>query len=214
MSDAAPQPYSPRQRTALVLAGTGTAGAYHAGVLRALAEAGVRIDLVAGRGMGAVTALYAAVDAAATLWEPAGIWTGPSRPDALSVADDLEGDGALLALAILALAAPLIVLLALAVAWLPAFLLELVAPPLAGRFTTTLAEWAFWVTRGETATAAVSRASGRGDARARARPSSARRCSIAGAASGVRAARSGGRRSARRSTRGRPSTGRSTASGT
>ena len=80
MSDAAPQPYSPRQRTALVLAGTGTAGAYQAGVLRALAEAGVRIDLVAGRGMGAVTALYAAVDAAATLWEPAGLWTGPSRP--------------------------------------------------------------------------------------------------------------------------------------
>ena len=68
--------------------------------------------------------------------------------------------GALLALAIVALAAPLIVLLALAIAWLPAFLLELVAPPLAGRFTSTLAEWAFWVTRGETATAAVSRASG------------------------------------------------------
>ncbi len=57
VSDAAPQPYSPRQRTALVLAGTGTAGAYQAGVLRALAEAGVRIELVAGRGMGAVTAL-------------------------------------------------------------------------------------------------------------------------------------------------------------
>jgi hypothetical protein len=68
--------------------------------------------------------------------------------------------GALLALAIVALAAPLIVLLALAVAWLPAFLLELAAPPLAGRFTTALAEWALWVTRGETATAAVSRASG------------------------------------------------------
>jgi len=47
VSDAEPQPYSPRQRTALVLAGTGTAGAYQAGVLRALAEAGVRIDLVA-----------------------------------------------------------------------------------------------------------------------------------------------------------------------
>ena len=35
------RPYSPRHRTALVLTGTGTAGAYHAGVLRALAEAGV-----------------------------------------------------------------------------------------------------------------------------------------------------------------------------
>jgi hypothetical protein len=143
-----------------VLAGTGTAGAYQAGVLRALAEAGVRIDLVAGRGMGAVTALYAAVDAAATLWEPAGLWTGPSRPSLYPWRTLWKIVGVLLALAILALAAPLIVLLVLAVAWLPAFLLELVAPPLAGRFTSTLAEWAFWVTRGETATATVSRASG------------------------------------------------------
>jgi hypothetical protein len=160
VSDAAPQPYSPRQRTALVLAGTGTAGAYQAGVLRALAEAGVRIDLVAGRGMGAVTALYAAVDAAATLWEPGGIWIGPSRPRLYPWRTIWKVSGALLALAVICLAAPLIVLLALALAWLPAFLLELAAPPLAGRFTTTLAEWALWVTRGETATAAVSRAAG------------------------------------------------------
>src|SRR5258707_1204473 len=32
------EPYSPRRRTALVLTGTGTAGAYHAGALRALHE--------------------------------------------------------------------------------------------------------------------------------------------------------------------------------
>ena len=38
--------YSPHIRTALVLTGTGTAGAYHAGVLRALHEA----DLLAMRG--------------------------------------------------------------------------------------------------------------------------------------------------------------------
>ena len=54
--------YSTRLRTALVLTGSGTAGAYHAGVLRALHEAGVRIDLVAGRGMGAASAMFAAVD--------------------------------------------------------------------------------------------------------------------------------------------------------
>jgi len=155
-----PQPYSPRQRTALVVAGTGTAGAYQAGVLRALAEAGVRIDLVAGRGIGAVTALYAAVDAAAALWEPAGLWTGPSRPRLYPWRTIWAVTGALLAAAIVSLAAPLLVLLVLAIAWLPAFLLELVAPPLAGTFTTRLAEWAFWVTRGETATAAVSRAAG------------------------------------------------------
>jgi hypothetical protein len=66
--------YSTRLRTALVLAGSGTAGAYHAGVLRALHEAGVRIDLVAGRGMGAVSAMFAAIDGSARLWEPSGIW--------------------------------------------------------------------------------------------------------------------------------------------
>ena len=68
--------YSTRLRTALVLSGSGTAGAYHAGVLRALQEAGVRIDLVAGRGMGAVSAMFAAIDGGARLWEPSGLWKG------------------------------------------------------------------------------------------------------------------------------------------
>jgi len=69
--------YSTRLRTALVLIGSGTAGAYHAGVLRALHEAGVRTDLVAGRGMGAVSAMFAAVDGGARLWDATGIWKGP-----------------------------------------------------------------------------------------------------------------------------------------
>ena len=43
--------YSPQRRTALLLTGTGTAGAYHAGVLRALHEAGVKIDVASGRGI-------------------------------------------------------------------------------------------------------------------------------------------------------------------
>jgi hypothetical protein len=68
------EPYSPHYRTALVLTGVGTAGAYHAGVLRAFDEAGVKIDLVAGRGIGAVSALFAAVEGAPRLWEPDGIW--------------------------------------------------------------------------------------------------------------------------------------------
>src|SRR5574342_1098786 len=67
-------PYSPRRRTALVLTGTGTAGAYHAGVLRALHEAGVKIDVVAGRGVGAIGALFAAVDGAQRLWDDRGFW--------------------------------------------------------------------------------------------------------------------------------------------
>ena len=66
--------YSTRLRTALLLTGSGTAGAYHAGVLRALHEAGVKIDLVGGRGVGAASALFAAIDGGARLWEPSGIW--------------------------------------------------------------------------------------------------------------------------------------------
>jgi hypothetical protein len=73
------EPYSPQYRTALVLTGTGTAGAYHAGVLRALHEAGVKIDLVCGRGIGAVGALFAAVDGAQNLWGEKGFW----RPEGL-----------------------------------------------------------------------------------------------------------------------------------
>lgn len=74
--------YSPHLRTALVLVGTGTAGAYHAGVLRALNEAGVKIDLMAGRGMGVVSALFGAVDGGSRLWGRGGVWR---RPDAAAL---------------------------------------------------------------------------------------------------------------------------------
>ena len=77
MSDS---PYSPRLRTALVLTGTGTAGAYHAGALQALQEAAVKVDLVAGRGMGVAGALFAAVDGGAHLWGPRGLWRKANAP--------------------------------------------------------------------------------------------------------------------------------------
>ena len=70
--------YSPRLRTALVLTGIGTAGAYHAGVLRALHEAGVKIDVVAGRGVGVIGALFAAIDGAQRLWDDKGFWRAPT----------------------------------------------------------------------------------------------------------------------------------------
>jgi hypothetical protein len=66
--------YSPQSRTALVLTGSGTAGAYHAGVLRAFQEAGVKVDVVAGTGMGVASAVFAAVDGGAQLWEADGFW--------------------------------------------------------------------------------------------------------------------------------------------
>lgn len=76
--DSPDRQYSTRLRTALVLTGSGTAGAYHAGVLRALHEAGIRIDLVAGRGVGVAGALFAAMDGSARLWDDNGIWRSPA----------------------------------------------------------------------------------------------------------------------------------------
>jgi hypothetical protein len=69
-----PEPYSPQLRTAVVFSGAGTAGAYHAGVLRALNEAGVKIDLAAGRGMGALAAVFAAIDGGQKLWGENAFW--------------------------------------------------------------------------------------------------------------------------------------------
>ena len=62
--------YSPERRTALLFTGTGVDGVYHAGALRALHEAGVKLDIVGGRGVGVPAAIMAAVDGGAHLWEP------------------------------------------------------------------------------------------------------------------------------------------------
>jgi hypothetical protein len=69
--------YSPERRTAVVLCGTGAHGAYHAGVMRALHEAGVKLDVVAGHGIGAGAAALAAIDGTPRLWESDGIWQPP-----------------------------------------------------------------------------------------------------------------------------------------
>jgi len=100
--------YSTRLRTALVLTGSGTAGAYHAGVLRALHEAGVRIDLVAGRGIGAVGAMFAAVDGGAKLWDAGGLWKRPSIADAYGWRPSLKAAGWALVAAAVLLAVPLV----------------------------------------------------------------------------------------------------------
>jgi hypothetical protein len=112
--DAPDRVYSTRLRTALVLTGSGTAGAYHAGVLRALHEAGVKIDLVAGRGIGAAGAMFAAIDGGSRLWEPGGIWKGHAAPGFYAWRTPLRIAGWALVAAGAVLAVPL-VLLALSV---------------------------------------------------------------------------------------------------
>ncbi len=102
--------YSTRRRTALVLTGSGTAGAYHAGVLRALHEAGVRIDLVAGRGIGAVGAMLAAVDGGQRLWGGEGFWKHESIRGAYGWRMPLRVAGWALVAACALLAVPLALL--------------------------------------------------------------------------------------------------------
>jgi hypothetical protein len=55
--------FSPTRRTAVVLVGEGTTAAYLAGALQAIEEAGVRVDLVMGKGSGAAVAVMGAVQA-------------------------------------------------------------------------------------------------------------------------------------------------------
>src|SRR5688572_9558202 len=119
-SDAPPfapaEPYAPQLRTALVLTGTGTAGAYHAGVLRALHEAGVKLDVAAGRGIGVVGALFAAIDGAQRLWEEKGFWRAPElrllyrwRGVARVIAWAIAVAGAIVAIPLAVMAAGLVV---------------------------------------------------------------------------------------------------------
>jgi len=138
--------YSTRLRTAVVLAGSGTAGAYHAGVLRALHEAGVRIDLVAGRGMGAVSAMFAAIDGGARLWEPDGIWKGGSTKSLYEWRPGLRIAAAALIAACAVLLFPLLLLAAAVLAGVVGFTLTLVgltgaASTVTGGFAARLERW-------------------------------------------------------------------------
>jgi hypothetical protein len=62
------------RRTAVVFAGTGASGAYHAGVLKALDEAGVRIDIMVGTGVGVLAAAFGAAAAGPALYGEKGLW--------------------------------------------------------------------------------------------------------------------------------------------
>jgi hypothetical protein len=126
-SESPDRPYSTRLRTALVLTGTGTAGAYHAGVLRALHEAGVRIDLVAGRGIGAVGAMFAAVDGGQRLWGRDGLWKHAAIAQAYRWRGPLRIAGWALAVAAGLLAVPLALFAAGVVAALAGLLLSVVS---------------------------------------------------------------------------------------
>ena len=103
--------YSPQLRTALVLTGSGTAGAYHAGVLRAFQEAGVKIDLVAGSGMGVASALFAAIDGGTGLWSADGLWRASGTSRYYRVRAAIRAGAWALALSLSVILLPLVALL-------------------------------------------------------------------------------------------------------
>jgi hypothetical protein len=118
--------YSPRLRTGVVLCGVGTAGAYQAGALRALNEAGIKVDVVAAHGAGVLTALAAAIDGGSRLWDADGPWTSRRLRGAYRWRTALRiGMGGLLA-ALVVLISPLIVLIVAAVIYVLSVLLALV----------------------------------------------------------------------------------------
>jgi hypothetical protein len=102
--------YSPRLRTALVLTGAGTAGAYQAGVLGALAEAGVKIDVIAAHGPGVANAVMASADGSARLWDSAGPWNAQRLPLSYRWRPHLRAAGVSILAALAVLLLPLIVL--------------------------------------------------------------------------------------------------------
>ena len=121
--------YSPRLRTGVILCGAGTAGAYQAGVLKALTEAGVKIDLLAGHGAGVMTALCGAIDGGARLWDAAGPWTDPRLGHSYRWRPALRLAAAGLVAAAVILAAPLLVLVFAAVMYAASLLVALANLP-------------------------------------------------------------------------------------
>ena len=126
MADAS---YSPRLRTAVLLCGTGTAGVYQAGVLRALAESGAKIDVVAGHGPGAANALAAAIDGSQRLWDDNGPWTAAPLTRAYRFRPALRALFFGLLVAALLLLSPLLVLLLASIVYGLGMLAALVSLP-------------------------------------------------------------------------------------
>ncbi|MEE9180757.1 MAG: hypothetical protein V3U22_07665, partial [Vicinamibacteria bacterium] len=69
------QAYNPSRRTALVLIGEGTSAAYLAGAVKALEQAGVRIDLILGKGVGALVAAFGAIQSSNKLLGEGGLFS-------------------------------------------------------------------------------------------------------------------------------------------
>ncbi len=125
--------YSPRRRTAVVFSGTGTAGAYHAGVLRALDESGAKIDLVVGSGGGALAAVFAAVAGGAQLYGSQGLWRELRWRDLYRIRRSLRLALFLLGMLVAAFFLPLCLALVAGVLAVPVLIIDLISAGFAAR---------------------------------------------------------------------------------
>ena len=179
----------------MLLCGTGTAGAYQAGVLRALTEAGVKIDVLAGHGAGVMTALCGAIDGGAGLWDPAGPWTHARLRQAYRWRPALRTAALGFLIAILVLLSPLVVLILAAAAYAVSVVAALVNFPTISAWFVELYGRALQLLF-DPPVSADGGASGRGACAAgrRRRSSWLRPCAppATNARAGVSAARSGG----------------------
>ena len=108
-----------------MLTGTGTAGAYHAGVLQAVQDAGVKVDIVAGRGIGVAGAMFSAIDGGSYLWDKRHGWAAPAVGRFYAWRWTLRAAGAALATALGSLLLPLAVLVGALVAYPVGLILQM-----------------------------------------------------------------------------------------
>jgi hypothetical protein len=130
--------YSPRRRTALVFAGTGTGGAYHAGALKALDEAGVKIDVVVGTGIGTLAATFAAVAGGPRLYGPGGFWEGVNRRALFRLRFAARAAWLIMGMAFAVFLLPVLAAILAGVLVVPVLILDVIAPGFASRTLATL----------------------------------------------------------------------------
>jgi hypothetical protein len=108
--------------------------------MRALHEAGVKIDVISGRGVGVVGALFAAIDASAKTWEDGGVWRRRSIPRLYQWRHSLRWAAVFVLAAVAALAIPLLVLATGLVAYPLSFLVQMVSVDAGFRLATAYAD--------------------------------------------------------------------------
>lgn len=125
----------------MLLSGSGTAGAYHAGILRALHEAGIKIDVMSGRGVGVAGALFAAIDAAPRTWEDGGLWRTKPPIAWYRWRRALQSAALLMVAAAAILVVPLVVLATGLVVYPLSFLVQMVSVDAGHGMATWYAGW-------------------------------------------------------------------------